>query len=68
MRYRRVFLQLSMALACLVACTLSVVAADRFITVASTTSTDNSGLFRHLLPLFQQETGEIGRASCRERV
>jgi tungstate transport system substrate-binding protein len=42
---------------CLVACTLSAVAADRFITVASTTSTENSGLFRHLLPLFQQDTG-----------
>ena len=39
------------------ACTLLAVAADRFITVASTTSTENSGLFRHLLPLFQQDTG-----------
>jgi tungstate transport system substrate-binding protein len=36
---------------------LSAVAADRFITVASTTSTENSGLFRHLLPLFQQDSG-----------
>src|SRR5205823_11268956 len=25
--------------------------------VASTTSTENSGLFRHLLPLFQHDTG-----------
>lgn len=32
-------------------------AADRFITVASTTSTDNSGLFKHLLPLFTANTG-----------
>lgn len=40
-----------------VACTLAAVAADRFITVASTTSTENSGLFRSLLPLFQQDTG-----------
>jgi tungstate transport system substrate-binding protein len=40
-----------------VADTLSVIAADRFITVASTTSTENSGLFRYLLPLFQQDTG-----------
>lgn len=32
-------------------------AADRFITVASTTSTENSGLFRHILPLFEQQTG-----------
>jgi len=57
MLHRKVFLQLSMAVACLVACTLSAVAADRFITVASTTSTENSGLFRYLLPLFQQSTG-----------
>lgn len=32
-------------------------AADRFITVASTTSTDNSGLFKHLLPIFLKKTG-----------
>jgi tungstate transport system substrate-binding protein len=30
---------------------------DKFITVASTTSTENSGLFRYLLPLFQEKTG-----------
>lgn len=30
---------------------------DRFITLASTTSTENSGLFEHLLPLFETETG-----------
>ena len=30
---------------------------QRFITVASTTSTENSGLFGHLLPLFQVRTG-----------
>ncbi|MDH4172722.1 MAG: extracellular solute-binding protein [Betaproteobacteria bacterium] len=28
-----------------------------FIVVSSTTSTENSGLFRHLLPLFQKKTG-----------
>jgi len=28
-----------------------------FITLASTTSTDNSGLFSHILPIFQSETG-----------
>jgi tungstate transport system substrate-binding protein len=28
-----------------------------FITVASTTSTEQSGLFRHLLPIFEQQTG-----------
>lgn len=32
-------------------------AQDRFITVASTTSTDQSGLFGHILPLFQRATG-----------
>lgn len=32
-------------------------AAQEFITVASTTSTENSGLFGHILPLFEEETG-----------
>jgi tungstate transport system substrate-binding protein len=32
-------------------------AAERFITVASTTSTENSGLFDAILPRFQQESG-----------
>jgi tungstate transport system substrate-binding protein len=32
-------------------------AADRFITIASTTSTENSGLFRFLLPKFTEKTG-----------
>ena len=32
-------------------------AQERFITVASTTSTQDSGLFDHLLPLFTQKTG-----------
>jgi len=54
---RRIGLQGSIAVAVIVVCTLSVAAADRFITVASTTSTDNSGLFRYLLLLFQQDTG-----------
>lgn len=35
----------------------SAVAAQRFITVASTTSTENSGLFQAILPLFQRATG-----------
>jgi len=30
---------------------------ENFITVASTTSTENSGLFGELLPMFQEETG-----------
>nr|VFK46258.1 MAG: tungstate transport system substrate-binding protein [Candidatus Kentron sp. TC]VFK58879.1 MAG: tungstate transport system substrate-binding protein [Candidatus Kentron sp. TC] len=33
-----------------------VLAADSFITVASTTSTRNSGLYEHILPIFQNET------------
>ena len=32
-------------------------AADRFITVSSTTSTEQSGLFKHLLPVFRAKTG-----------
>ncbi len=35
----------------------SIEAQQRFITVASTTSTEQSGLFRHLLPLFEKKTG-----------
>jgi len=31
--------------------------AQRFITVASTTSTEQSGLFKHLLPIFEAKTG-----------
>lgn len=37
--------------------TLPSRAADRFITLASTTSTQNSGLFDYLLPIFTRETG-----------
>jgi len=32
-------------------------AQTRFITVASTTSTEQSGLFRHILPVFEKKTG-----------
>ena len=45
----------SLALAPLV--TPTAQAADRFITVASTTSTQNSGLFGFILPKFQAATG-----------
>jgi len=37
--------------------TLHAVAADRFIIVQSTTSTQNSGLYDAILPLFTQKTG-----------
>jgi tungstate transport system substrate-binding protein len=35
----------------------SAAAQSRFITVASTTSTEQSGLFKHLLPIFEKKTG-----------
>lgn len=37
--------------------TVPVAAQQNFITVASTTSTEQSGLFKHLLPLFEKKTG-----------
>jgi tungstate transport system substrate-binding protein len=37
--------------------TTSASAADEHITVASTTSTEQSGLFAHILPIFQEATG-----------
>src|SRR5438552_14380970 len=36
---------------------LGAQAQERFITVASTTSTEQSGLFGHLLPIFEKQTG-----------
>ena len=36
---------------------LPVHAQDKFITVSSTTSTEQSGLFKHLLPAFEKKTG-----------
>jgi tungstate transport system substrate-binding protein len=38
-------------------CSFSVEAQQRFITVASTTSTEQSGLFKHLLPIFERKAG-----------
>ncbi len=51
---RSVLLGFACSLAMLTALPAS---AQDFITVASTTSTENSGLFGHILPLFQEETG-----------
>jgi len=45
------------ALAALFLSALPALAEDKFIVVASTTSTEQSGLFRHLLPVFQKKTG-----------
>ncbi|MFQ5764358.1 MAG: substrate-binding domain-containing protein [Rhodospirillales bacterium] len=36
---------------------LGAAATDKYITVASTTSTQNSGLYEHLLPKFTEKTG-----------
>ena len=36
---------------------MSAHAQEKFITVASTTSTEQSGLFKHLLPVFEKKTG-----------
>ena len=41
----------------LLALSASAQAQDRFITVSSTTSTEQSGLFKHLLPIFEKQTG-----------
>jgi tungstate transport system substrate-binding protein len=52
---RRVCLVSAAAMA--LAAALPAVAQERFIVMASTTSTDQSGLFKHLLPAFKQATG-----------
>jgi len=44
-------------LAAVLAAATSAWAQDKFIVVSSTTSTENSGLFRHILPVFKQKTG-----------
>jgi tungstate transport system substrate-binding protein len=46
-----------LAAAALLAAALPAAAQERSITVASTTSTEQSGLFGHILPLFTRETG-----------
>jgi tungstate transport system substrate-binding protein len=45
------------ALALSGAVAMNVAAEDKFIVVASTTSTQDSGLFGHILPLFKAKTG-----------
>jgi len=49
---RRIVLGLALALGL-----TPLAAQEKFITVASTTSTEQSGLFKHLLPLFEKDTG-----------
>lgn len=48
---------ISTALIVLFAWAGTALAGDRFITVASTTSTQNSGLYEYLLPIFTKKTG-----------
>ena len=52
---RRLILSLAVACAALVA--LPAPAQDKSIVVASTTSTEQSGLFGHILPVFTKKTG-----------
>ncbi len=49
---RRLFLVLALLLF-----GLATAAQDKFITVASTTSTEQSGLFGYLLPIYEKQTG-----------
>jgi tungstate transport system substrate-binding protein len=44
-------------IAALLCLAFTVEAQQKFITVASTTSTEQSGLFKHLLPAFEKKTG-----------
>jgi len=46
-----------LAVALIAAVAASAVADDRFIVVQSTTSTQNSGLYDHLLPIYSEQTG-----------
>jgi tungstate transport system substrate-binding protein len=48
---------LSLAALSALALALPAQAQDKFITVASTTSTEQSGLFGYLLPIFKEKTG-----------
>jgi tungstate transport system substrate-binding protein len=50
-------LRRALLLALMAAFALPALAQERSITVASTTSTEQSGLFGHILPIFTRETG-----------
>jgi len=54
---RRIFVSLMIAVAAVANAPAGRAADDKYITVASTTSTENSGLFTYLLPAFTQATG-----------
>jgi tungstate transport system substrate-binding protein len=51
------FLFKNICLYILLLAVLPAAAQERFITVASTTSTEQSGLFKYLLPVFEKKTG-----------
>lgn len=53
----RILFAPALAMALVATTPLPVRAEDPFIVVQSTTSTENSGLFKHLLPMFKQKTG-----------
>jgi tungstate transport system substrate-binding protein len=55
MELRRRFIGTALALLALSISASAI--GQRFITVASTTSTEQSGLFKHLLPIFEKKTG-----------
>lgn len=55
MELRRLFVRTTILLVALMLAPSAL--AQRFITVASTTSTEQSGLFKHILPLFEKKTG-----------
>ena len=55
--HRRLFLALSAALLLAPLASPGFAADDDFIIVQSTTSTQNSGLFDHILPKFTEKTG-----------
>jgi tungstate transport system substrate-binding protein len=50
-------LRLALAFTAILAVTVPASTQDKSITVASTTSTENSGLFKYLLPIFKEKTG-----------
>lgn len=54
---RRAFLGLAIAAVTALGFTAGAGAQDKFIVVQSTTSTQNSGLFDYLLPIFTEKTG-----------
>lgn len=55
--YRRTLLRASVLVVLGLGTALSSVAQEKFIVVASTTSTEDSGLFKYLLPIFKAKTG-----------